>query len=51
MPGSTGAPSEWRSIASSTKSDNTTNAWIVNPANGNTNNNDKTNTNQVVCVR
>lgn len=50
-PGSASSPSEWRASASSTQSNNTSNAWIVNLANGNTNNNDKTNPNQVVCVR
>ena len=51
MPGSASSPTEWRASASSTQSNNTSNAWIVNLSNGNTNNNDKTNTNQVACVR
>lgn len=51
MPGSASSPSEWRASASSTQSNNTSNAWIVYLSNGNTNNNDKTNTNQVACVR
>jgi len=42
---------EQRILASSTVSNNTSNAWIVNPNNGNTNNNDKTNSNRAVCAR
>jgi len=37
--------------SATTKSDNTTNAWNVNLSNGNTNNNGKTNANNVRCVR
>ena len=37
--------------SASTVSNNTTNAWRVNLSNGNTNNNNKTNSNYVRCVR
>ena len=36
--------------SATTQSNNTANAWRVNLHNGNTNNNDKTNSNRILCV-